>query len=163
MGGRVVPFNIALGVESGEAEMDVQLDHSPSSSLLKATSLTGKFYPHTLRHGPLRVALRTLDEVVEGLAELPQPDILVKLDVQGYEDRVIRGGKRTLARAATCLVEVNLDVLYEGQTSFKELLLQFEEFGLTYAGNLEQSLAPDGHVVFFDALFARAPVDELSA
>lgn len=163
MGGRVTPFNMALGAESGDAEMEMHLDHSPSSSLLKATPLTGEFYPHTLKHGSLRVSLRTLDDVVEGLANAPEPEILVKLDVQGYEGQVIRGGKRTLARASACLVEVNLDVLYEGQTSFQVLLFQLEELGLTYAGNLEQSLAPDGHVVFFDALFVRAPVDEISA
>jgi hypothetical protein len=91
---------------------------------------------------------------------LPEPlidDVLVKLDVQGYEDRVIKGGCATLARARACIVEANIEALYEGQARFPDLLLAMGELGFRYSGNLDQTYDDDGQVVYFDAVFTRLP------
>jgi FkbM family methyltransferase len=152
--GRVTPMNLALGDSEGEVEMFQHTAHSPSSSLLPTTKVTEGLWPFTAPQKTVRVQLTTLDKALEGRL-LPQ-DLLVKLDVQGYEDRVIRGGRETLSRAKACIVEVDLDALYHGQASFKDLVVSLDALGLRYGGALEQVFAADGHVVYFDAVFLRA-------
>lgn len=151
----VTVFETALGTESGFVNMRAHADHSPSSSLLETTQLTSDLYPQTRAQREIRVALSTLDDAMDPHMSGLSDDLLVKLDVQGYEDRVIAGGERVLRRAAACIVEVNLDGLYVGQPSFERIAGQVGALGLRYAGNLEQAYGPDGHVVFLDALFLR--------
>ena len=83
------------------------------------------------------------------------PQILVKLDVQGFEDRVIAGGETIFKMAAACIVEVCLDDLYEGQANFKQLLEMLDRLGFQYAGNLDKTYGKDGHCIFLDAIFLR--------
>jgi FkbM family methyltransferase len=54
----------------------------------------------------LALRMTTLDEVV-GASTLQGP-VLLKVDVQGYELEVLRGGARTLALAEVVLLEVSL-------------------------------------------------------
>ena len=82
-------------------------------------------------------------------------EILIKLDVQGYEDRVIKGGEETFKKAKACIVEVNLYKLYEGQTNFKEIVELLYNSGFRYAGNLDQAFDNDGRVIYIDAVFIK--------
>ena len=83
------------------------------------------------------------------------PEMLVKMDVQGFEDRVIKGGKETLRKALACILEVSLHPLYEGQPSFMDLCRQMEKLGFQYAGNILQIYDNDGSIVYIDALFKK--------
>ena len=78
-----------------------------------------------------------------------------KLDVQGYEDRVIAGGSKIFATATACILEVCLDSLYEGQAGFLKLLTMLDALGYRYVGNLDQAYGEDGHCIFLDAVFLR--------
>ena len=75
------------------------------------------------------------------------------MDVQGFEDRVIRGGVEVIKKAVACIVEVSLDRFYLGQARFSDLVILMNDLGFDYAGNLEQVYASDGHVIYFDAVF----------
>jgi FkbM family methyltransferase len=153
--GRVTVFNVALGDKVGNVEMLKHLDHSPSSSFLKTTDLSHLLYPHTQRQSPVLTQMTTLDEWIKTLPNSLTPEILIKLDVQGYEDRVIRGGRETFKITKACILEVNLDNLYEGQAEFKEIIELLYALGFKYAGNLDQIYADDGHVIFIDAVFVK--------
>ena len=148
-------FNVALGQNEGEVEMLAHLDHSPSSSLLETTEVCETIYPFTQKQAKVKVKLTTLDKVSSQYINSFTSDTLIKLDVQGYEDRVIRGGTETFRKARACILEINLDSLYENQANFKEILSLLYELGYRYAGNLDQSYADDGHVIFIDALFLK--------
>ncbi len=148
----VLPF--ALGDTNGKVTMFHHLDHSPSSSLLKTTRTVEGLYPQLKKQELIEVFLKTLDESMKPYAL--ENDIFIKLDVQGFEDRVIRGGQKTLRRAKACLLEMNLDSLYEGQASFESLVTQLYQLGYHYAGNFNQEYNfHDGHVVFLDAMFVK--------
>lgn len=150
---RVTPLNLAIGDRDGEVEMFEHTEHNFSSSLLPTTETSERMWPALVKQARVAVKMTTLDRALEGRPL--DPAILVKLDVQGYEDRVIRGGAATLRRATAAIVEVSLDPLYDGQASFGDLLAALEALGLRYAGSLEQELYRDGHVVYIDALFLR--------
>jgi FkbM family methyltransferase len=154
-GAPVTVFELALGDSPGFVTMLAHVEHTPSSSLLETTQLNSHLYPQTQQQREIRVAVSTLDAAMAPhFAELAN-DVLVKIDVQGYEDRVIAGAEQVLCRASACIVEVNVDSLYVGQPTFERIASQLNSVGLSYAGNLEQVYGPDGHVAFLDALFVR--------
>lgn len=153
--GRVHCYNLALGDEEGEVEMHHHDEHTPSSSLLSTTAHCRQLYPQTNAASITKVRLTTLDQALEGSLVHMMPDILLKLDVQGFEDRVLRGADRVLANCSACVLEVGLDSLYEGQADFFELARLLKEAGYRYAGNLDQVYAKDGRVVYLDAVFLR--------
>ena len=95
----------------------------------------------------------TLDQAVAAEHIPLTPDILIKIDVQGYEDRVIKGGAKTFTQATACILEVSIEHLYENQPSFGDLLIMLGDLGFDYAGNLFQSYTADGDVIQFDAVF----------
>jgi FkbM family methyltransferase len=154
-GGAVTAINLALGAESGSVEMHRHLDFSDSSSILPTTRTPERLRDHTRRQERITVRQATLDEAAAALDPAPAPDLLIKADVQGYEDRVIRGGRATFARARACIVEACMKPLYDGQASFGDLVRSLDDLGLDYAGNLVQYCGADGRAVFVDALFIR--------
>jgi len=153
--GRVKVLNVALGSDEGEVEMIEHIDHNTSSSLLQTTDICKDMYPFTERQSSVSVGLTTLDKAVAGLPEPIIPDLIIKLDVQGYEDRVIRGGVETFRKAKACIIEIIFDRFYEKQATFKDLLFLLDKLGYGYAGNLDQNYARDGHVIYIDAVFVR--------
>lgn len=153
--GRVVSVNLAIGEKERDVEMFLHEDHTPSSSLLCTTNMNQKLYPFTKRKRKIWVKQMPLDSVLEQSATEFLPPLLIKVDVQGYEDRVIAGGHKTFSAASACILEVVLDHLYEGQADFLVILLMLKEMGYRYAGNLSQAYGNDGHCIFLDAVFVK--------
>ena len=153
--GKVEAFNLALGDSNGEVEMFYHTEHSPSSSILKTTEVCEKYYPFTKNQQTIKVKMTTLDKAIDELDISLIPEVLIKLDVQGYENRVIKGGRETFKMAKACILEVCLDKLYEDQAEFKEITELLYDMGFKYAGNLNQTYAYDGHVIFIDAVFVK--------
>ncbi|MEM2117345.1 MAG: hypothetical protein QW754_06445 [Thermoplasmata archaeon] len=52
-------------------------------------------------------------------------------------------------------MEIYLDELYERQANFIDLINILCDSGYHYVGNLNQSYAEDGHVIFIDAVFVK--------
>lgn len=146
---------MALGDVEGIAVMHHHVDHSPSSSLLSTTEHEMALFPQTARQSEVTVPVMTLDAALEEDFDKLDAGILIKLDVQGYEDRVLRGAAKLLDRAQSCLLEVDVDPLYEAQAAFKDLVMLLDQHGFRYAGNLDQSCAEDGRIMWLDALFLR--------
>lgn len=143
----------ALSDFEGEAEIFEHLDHSTSSSLLPITAEGEALFPYVARTAKRRIAVTTLD----AWAAL-QPDLgraLLKLDVQGLEDRVLRGGPRSLAKVDVCVVEASISPLYQGQADFASLVSALHAAGLSYYGNLEQHHDERGAPIFLDSVFVR--------
>jgi len=150
----VTVHNIALGETIGEIRMLRHINHSPSSSILRTTETCEKLYPFVKTQETVNVKMMTLDSWFDSRNDLLR-DVLVKIDVQGYENRVIVGGTRMLKISKACITEINLDRLYEDQSDFKDILLYLYSLGYYYAGNVNQSYGNDGHVIFIDALFIK--------
>jgi len=150
-------FNLALGNQDGEAQMFFHRDFSPSSSLLANTITGEKLFPATKNQERMTVKVLTLDHALQNTKL--EDNILIKLDVQGYEDRVLEGGKEMFSKAIACILEISLDSLYDGQADFRELYTQLDQMNYRYAGNLDQVHAQDGHVIYLDAVFVRKDVN----
>lgn len=151
--GNVQAIHTALGDEDGETIFHRNA-FSQSSSILSLTHLHRQAFPWAAESETTRVPIRRLDSFLTEL-EL-QPSILVKLDVQGYEDRVLRGGEQVIRVADYMFVETSFEPLYEGQAIFATVYELMVGYGFRYAGNLDQVTSPnDGRALYADALFIR--------
>ena len=153
--GRVHCFQLALGEQEGEVDMHMHEQHLPSSSILAATDNCHQLYPQTRVERRVSVKVSTLDKVLEDVLDKLPHEIFLKLDVQGFEDRVLRGGVALIPNCRAILLEISLDALYEGQADFLRIMQLMYANNFRYAGNLTQVYGDDGRVVYLDALFLR--------
>jgi FkbM family methyltransferase len=154
--GNATPIQLGLSDSSGELTFYVHTDHDSSSSFLASTATSRSENPELGAQETLTVPVARIDDALaENGVEL-DGEVLVKIDVQGYEAFVVRGGPSLFARADACILEVCVDPFYEGQATFGELLGLMETHGLRYVGNLEQCRTRDGRISYFDAVFERA-------
>jgi FkbM family methyltransferase len=148
-------FQVAVGDRSGQVEF-WRSSFTKSSSVLPMAQLHREAFPWSASNECLTVPLMRLDDYVDKVEV--EPKVLLKIDVQGYEDRVLRGGLQFLKRVDWIVVEVSFRPLYEGQGQFADVYDFLVKQGFSYSGNVEQLLSPsDGSILQADALFVRTP------
>lgn len=146
-------FHFALGEQRGQVKF-WRSRFSKSSSVLPMAETHKLEFPWASELVPIYTRIAALDDFSHDIELVPR--VLLKIDVQGYEDRVIRGGIAILRNVDYILTEVSFQLLYEGQTSFDDLYELLKQLGFSYAGNVDQLLsAADGSVLQADALFIR--------
>jgi FkbM family methyltransferase len=151
---RFKAFHMALGEEAGEVVMHKN-EYSQSSSLLPMAELHKRAFPQTRNVAPEKVRVARLDDLASELV-LKRP-MLVKIDVQGFEAKVILGAKKTLEKADALIVETSVEPLYEGQPLFDDVYRMLVDMKFRYRGNYNQLLSPDdGRVLQADAFFTPA-------
>ena len=83
-------------------------------------------------------------------------DIMIKIDVQGAEDRVIRGGRAVFSAAKIVLIEMSFVPFYDEQPLFEEVHGLLEACGLRLAGFKNQINDPgSGRPLFAHCLYRR--------
>lgn len=145
---------IAVGNRSGPAELHVAANEV-SSSLLAMERRHEDVAPGSAYVAVEAVQEATLDSVaLELLAEKERP--MLKMDVQGYEMRILEGAEQLLSRAEVVEAEVLLDALYEGQASFRQLIDTLDDAGYR-AASFEPGLTdPEtGRVSWMDVIWVR--------
>ena len=144
-------FPLALGDSAGTATIR-RSEFTPCSSMLAATERLTRDHPGAGRSTPQTVQVARLDEVLTD-ADLA-PEVLLKVDVQGCETRVLRGAARTLRQTSLVVIEVPFYPLYEEQPTFHEIYSMLVAAGFAYRGNAGQNVSPsERRVVEADAIF----------
>ncbi|HEY1763626.1 MAG TPA: FkbM family methyltransferase [Opitutaceae bacterium] len=142
---------VALGPREGTVAL--QVTDFPDATSVLTLSEEGR---RTFGVSPTEdreVRMATLDRLIaEGIV---QPPDLLKLDVQGYELEVLKGGDQALRRARAVLCEVSFRSFYQGQAEFADIVafLAARGFSLHAFG---PSLVPGRPLAQADALFTRA-------
>ncbi|RYD59319.1 MAG: FkbM family methyltransferase [Sphingobacteriales bacterium] len=128
-------------------------DYSASSSMLKLGDHMDHF-DKASSGKEITINIDRLDDVVKP-ADIKRP-LFVKLDVQGFEDRVINGGMEVIKQADLIMCEVSFKTLYEDQKLFDDIYYMLKGLGFAYHGNYEQLHSPvTNEVLQADAIFVR--------
>ena len=146
-------FCCAVGDKKTEANLLRHVQHTPSSSLLETTTQHEAMDSRTREQHCEAVQIEVLDDLIQAEQLCVEHEVMIKLDVQGYELHALKGAELLLRSSRLVLVEINLQQLYKGQPSFFELTSYLNEFGFDYAGNLDQWQARDGTVISVDAIY----------
>jgi FkbM family methyltransferase len=120
----VLPFALGDREETHALHLTKNL---AASSLLAPLSQEAANIQSIETVGEEKVQVVCLDTLAAGKG-LPLPD-LVKIDVQGFEARVLAGGQKTLSQSQRMVVEVSLHPLYAGQSLMPEVLTQLSSWG----------------------------------
>lgn len=147
-------FNCALGEAEEAQEINISA-HSPSSSLLPMADLHKEVFAGTDFVEKEKISIKRLDTIFPDLKI--EGKFMVKIDVQGFEDRVIKGGLETLKKADLILIETSFEELYKDQLLFDGLYQLLVGIGFTFKGNLTQAInKKDGRILYAESLFFNA-------
>lgn len=112
-------FNFALGDREHRAEINIA-GNSYSSSLLPMGQKHIEAAPESGYVGRETIEVRTLDAMF-GEIHRAAEHIFLKIDTQGFEDRVLAGGEDSLRLIDTVQLELSLVPVYEGAPLFEDL------------------------------------------
>lgn len=139
-------YNFAMGEAKGKTVI-YRNAFNPCSSLLEVGSNLKEQLPFTQDTYPETIEIETLDNMAQEL-DL-QENIFLKVDVQGFEDKVILGGMNTLAKVKLISIETSFQELYVGQALFGDIYkLLVDRLGFTYLGSETQQKSPSNGYPF---------------
>jgi len=128
---RLHPLQLALSDHSGKN--DLWLSHfRDSSSLHEMLPAHTEAWPHTQIESKISVEVTRLDDVARNLKL--EPPLFAKIDVQGHELSVIRGGRATLGGCQRVMLECNFAPLYKEQATFDQLYAELHSLGFLFDG-----------------------------
>lgn len=109
--------------------------------------------PHTANTREVSIQVRRLDDLEMDIVG----PLFVKIDVQGFELEVLRGGIESIRNASAVVVEVSAMPLYAGAPTFDDIYgFLTVECGFVYRGNVDQWLSnQDGKILQMDCLFEK--------
>jgi FkbM family methyltransferase len=143
-------FNIALGDANGRETL-YEYSDSSVSSLLEMEERQERLLPSSTVSSETTVDVMRLDDLVDARA-VAQPD-LIKIDVQGFEDRVLRGAESSLKRTRYCVIELSFVSMYKGSLLFDEIYEQMRDKGFRLVGVAGPIAGPLGAAPQIDGVF----------
>jgi FkbM family methyltransferase len=141
----------ALGEQQGSVQMNISRA-SDSSSILPIGAAQIRYFPGTEKSTEILVRMSTLDIEFGDVALGHQA--LLKVDVQGYEMAVLRGGVRVLSKFDWIYVELSFVELYEGQELASEIISFLGDQGFRIVGVHNAQYSSTGSCLQADVLFA---------
>ena len=121
----IIAPRCALGAEPGELDMNIS-DNSVSSSLLPIMGDHVSNAPSSRYIRTEKVPVIRLDDC----DLIPANEtIFIKIDTQGFEEHVLNGSPKLLAKAAGLQFEMSIAKLYEGQADWLKLLERAQNAG----------------------------------
>lgn len=146
-------FNVALSDIEGSTVIH-RSSSDYSSSLLEMEMLHKSVFPHTAGETNEAIKMTTLDSVVDA-DELLRP-IMLKIDVQGYEKKVLDGADRLLEKTDIIICEMSFRRLYKDQPLFDEIYSFLNSKGFIYVGSIGELVNPlTTEILQIDGLFIR--------
>lgn len=148
----ITTHNLALGNESGTIKFN-QNEFGHISSILDI-STDNVHYPKGKASNEINVEIKTLDSV-SAYEQAGKGKSLLKLDVQGYELEVLKGGDKTLKNLDYILIEANLEQLYTNQPTFTEVNNYLNSKGFELTGMLDFNLGFQNKYIEIDLLYRK--------
>lgn len=149
----VTVHEFGLGEACGNLEFFVNRD-SQVSSFLPLANRRREAFPDAIVERSIKVPVRTLDDVFTEHGF--QGPVLLKLDVQGFEDRVLKGGRTALEGIEFVVMETAVAPLYDGEINIVGVMTLMDGLGFTFRQPLHWHWSPvDGSVIEMDLLFTR--------
>jgi FkbM family methyltransferase len=126
---RLKAFNIGLGASLGKLKLHV-CDYADASSILPITAVTSNVGIKEV--DIIEVDIKTLDEII--FDEKINHIDFIKIDVEGYEVEVIKGGMNTLSITDNAYIEISPLRYKPNTTHHIEVFQVMQKLGFTYIG-----------------------------
>ncbi len=153
----IIAERAAVGERIAEVEINVA-GNSLSSSLLPMLPMHVAGAPASAYISSEKTPMVTLDSLIGSVIPASRRRIFCKLDVQGYEAKVLAGAANLLIKTVGLQMEISLAPLYKGQPLFRELLETMSGSGFEIYGFVPGFVDPaSGRMLQIDGVFFRDP------
>lgn len=150
---RVYPF--ALGSQRGNASINVTV--SPGLNSFLAPMVDNGYWTPSPVSGVEEVAIETLDDVYPTIRrELGFESPYLKMDTQGFDLEVMRGGASVLSRFRALQTEASVTPMYENMPGFRDVLDFVLARGFSLSGMFPVSVDEAMRLIEFDCVCVRA-------
>lgn len=158
----IVAERCALGEERGEKLLHIAANLE-SSSLLEMLPAHLRSAPKSCYVDSELVSLVPLDEIAQEYIDSASATFL-KIDVQGFEERVLQGATATLPKVRGMQLEMSLIPLYEGAPRFEDLLGRAKALGFDLWWLKAGFTDPEtGRLLQVDGIFFRSEIRDEQA
>jgi len=96
------------------------------------------FYNEDYKVNVKTVTTTTLDDVIGEI----KGDVLVKIDTQGSELDIMRGGKRVMSKVSSVILEVSYEEYNEGAPTWEEVNSYMSDLGFEVVETVGQNVHP---------------------
>lgn len=146
---------VAIGAKNSIVKINVAGNFAESSSILDMGMTHKESAPYSKYVSKEVVKLITLDSVFEDYAKNNE-EVLLKIDVQGYEEQVLLGALDSIKKIRIVKLECSLVSLYEGDKTYEFYFDWLKKLGFVLfdleAGHTHPTT---GRLLQFDAVFVR--------
>jgi len=147
-------FNFGLGDIEKNSKINIS-ENSFSSSLLNMSPSHLEASPNSKYLNHEDVKIKTLDSIFNKICN-KNNNIYLKIDTQGFEDKVLKGAENSLPYIDTIQLEMSLVSLYKGELLFDEMYNYLIEKGYTLVA-VESGFSNEktGQLLQIDGFFHR--------
>lgn len=145
-------FNYALGDIKGDIEF-FQNDYSLASSALEIHKNQTDLFPQTGGVKKIKIKSERLDDIINEMI-LDSP-VLLKLDVQGYEKKVLSGAVQSMKKIDYLLFETSFTPMYNAEPLFDEMNTFVKELGFEIVAPVGIFQSTDMKILQMDVLYKK--------
>ena len=117
--GNWTAYNFGIGEKEKEVELNIS-ENSYSSSVLQILPTHVETAPQSKYISKEMISIKRLDSLHEINIDKFNK-IFLKIDTQGYEEQALMGAEKILSKVEGIQMELSLQPLYKGQSTFTEL------------------------------------------
>jgi FkbM family methyltransferase len=143
-------YRFAISDVSGETDIHLSR-REDSSSLLPIGDKQNEIFPGTYETGTEKISAKRLSEVLT-TSDLAAP-VLLKIDVQGFEYKVLKGCEELLESVKFIYSECSYIELYKGQVLFPEISEFLLSKGFHLVNEFNTTYSSEGKPIQSDFLF----------
>ena len=148
---RITAHRFAIGNDDSPIKFYVNAE-SQSSSALQTSNLRLDIFPDAYAKEEIIVEQKTLDSFYNN--KIQGKNTLLKIDVQGLEEKVLAGSSQILQKIRYVLLEASVNPMYEGELTIPEMISFAENLGLSLISVISASRSPiSKNYIEFDLLF----------
>lgn len=150
----IVAPQCAIGDYDGEVDINIA-SNSSSSSILEMEETHVQSNSKSAYVGSEKVKIAKLDSIASDYIK-DSTSVYLKIDTQGYEEKVLNGAKEVLSKVKVIQTELSLVPLYNGQILLIEMISKLQEMGYElYSLDPIFSNQKTGQLLQVDGLFVK--------
>ena len=142
---------MGMGAFTGNATINISGNSGLSSSILEIGQSHLENFPTSKTISQEKIILSTVDHQIDS-QNLDPSKVMLKIDVQGYENQVLAGSMKFLPTIPMCYLEVSLSPMYIGEANLPTIINMIASAGHTVVDIHRGVTAKDGTLLQIDIL-----------
>ena len=145
----------ALGSQETTLDINVAASDVFSSFLEPESKNNTQFTDYTARVRQERVSVKRIDDIWRGLPKSTPDRLYLKIDTQGYDMEVLRGGPNLVGAIKALQFELSIAPIYKGTLHYLDVLRQLHDWGFVLSGLYPVTTDENLQVIEFDCIMVK--------